>query len=97
LSDLVARANASVGLDVKRRYDAHGTLLRRSDQWPFLQRGVPAVWFFTGLHPDYHTPADGPERIDYAKLARVTRLIYETSWALAEQDGRPRFARPTSR
>ena len=97
LSDLVARANAAVGLEVKRRYDAHETLLRRSDQWPFLQRGVPAVWFFTGLHPDYHTPADASERIDYDKLARVARLIYETSWALAEGDDRPAFARPASR
>lgn len=95
LSEIVTRANAPVGLDVKRRYDAHPTLLRRSDQWPFLQRGVPAVWFFTGLHPDYHTPADRPDRIDYAKLARVARLVYRTSWAIAEQDGRPVLVRPT--
>jgi hypothetical protein len=54
-----------------RRYDNNSSnLLRRSDQWPFLQRGVPALFFHTGLHPDYHTMNDRPERIDYKKMER---------------------------
>ncbi len=61
-------------------------MIQRSDQWPFLQRGVPAVWFFTGLHPDYHSPADRPEKINYAKMARVVRLVHQTSWLLADRD-----------
>ena len=36
-------------------------LIRRSDSWPFIQKGVPAIWFHTGLHPDYHTVFDRPE------------------------------------
>jgi hypothetical protein len=88
LSDEVTRANSALGLEVKRRYDdSVANLIRRSDQWPFLQRGVPAVWFFTGLHPDYHTPADRPEKINYDKMARVVRLVHQTSWLLAERDG----------
>ena len=57
LSALVERVNkAGYGLDLKLRYDNNASnLLRRSDQWPFLQHGVPALWFHTGLHPDYHT------------------------------------------
>ena len=38
-------------------------LLRRSDQWPFLQKGVPSLFFHTGLHPDYRTVFDIPEKI----------------------------------
>ena len=63
-------------------------LLRRSDQWPFLQRGVPAVWFHTGLHPDYHTSNDRPEKINYEKMERIARLVHQVSWDLAQ--GPPR-------
>jgi hypothetical protein len=89
LSDEVTRANAALRLDIKRRYDdTSANLIRRSDQWPFLQRGIPAVWFFTGLHPDYHTPGDRSDKINYAKMARVVRLVHQTSWLLAEREGR---------
>ena len=95
LSDEVTRANSMLRLEIKRRYDdTAANLIQRSDQWPFLLRGVPAVWFFTGLHPDYHTPADRPEKINYAKMARVVRLVHQTSWLLAERDdGLPRVRR----
>src|SRR5207248_1499458 len=66
-------------------------LLRRSDHWPFLQKGVPAVFFHTGLHPDYHTPGDRPERIHYAKMERIVRLVHQASWDLAQQPDRPRL------
>jgi Zn-dependent M28 family amino/carboxypeptidase len=83
LSDEVTRANAAVRLEIKRRYDeTSANLIRRSDQWPFLRRGIPAVWFFTGLHPDYHTPADRSDKINYAKMTRVVRLVHQTSWLL---------------
>jgi len=51
-------ANQETGLELKFRYDNNSSnLMRRSDHWPFIQRGVPAVWVHTGLHPDYHTVA----------------------------------------
>jgi len=90
---LVQRANGALGLDLKPRYDNNASnLLRRSDHWPFLQRGVPALWFHTGLHPDYHTPYDRPEKINYDKMEKIARLVYQASWDLAQQDGRPRMA-----
>ena len=55
LSATVERANRStvgIGLELKMRYDNNSSnLLRRSDQWPFLQNGVPALWFHTGPAP----------------------------------------------
>ena len=71
LSDLVERVNKGThGLELKLRYDNNSSnLLRRSDQWPFLQNGVPALWFHTGLHPDYHTQYDRPEKINYENPA----------------------------
>jgi Zn-dependent M28 family amino/carboxypeptidase len=61
----------------------------RSDHLPYARAGVPALMFSTLLHPDYHTPADRAERIDYAKVARVARWMYATGWAVAEGPARP--------
>jgi hypothetical protein len=87
LADVGAISNA---LTLRMRYDNNASnLLRRSDHWPFLQNDVPAVWFHTGLHPDYHTPLDDPERIEYEKMTRIVRLVYQTSWDLSNAEGRP--------
>lgn len=94
LTAVVQQAAGGSGLRVLTRYDNNvSQLLRRTDIWPFLQRGVPAVTFNTGLHPDYHRPEDRPERIAYEKMARVVRLAHATSWRLATQDARPTLDR----
>ena len=51
--------------------------------------GVPALFFTTLLHPDYHTPFDNPDRIDLGKLTKMTRWMYATGRAVANADGRP--------
>jgi Zn-dependent M28 family amino/carboxypeptidase len=86
------KANGAFGLDLRFRYDNNASnLMRRSDHWPFLQKGVPALWFLTGLHPDYHTIHDRPERINYEKFETIARMVHQMSWDLANADGRPRF------
>jgi hypothetical protein len=88
------KANQPFGLDLKFRYDNNtSNLMRRSDHWPFLQKGVPALWFHTGLHPDYHTVNDRPERINYEKMEKIARMVHQMSWDLANADGRPRLDR----
>jgi Zn-dependent M28 family amino/carboxypeptidase len=47
-----------------------------SDYLAFSLRKIPVLWFFTGLHPDYHTPADEVDRIDMDKLVDMTKVIY---------------------
>lgn len=101
LAAAVDAANAATELTLRFRYDNNeSNLLRRSDHWPFLQSGVPGVWFHTGLHPDYHTPNDDPDRINYEKMTRIVRLVHQTSWDLANSDDRPALdgmgARPRS-
>jgi hypothetical protein len=83
-------ANSGIGLDLRFRYDNNASnLLRRSDHWPFMQYGIPAVWFLTGLHPDYHTIYDRPEKLNYQKFEKIVKLVYQESWTLAQQPGRP--------
>lgn len=95
LAKVLQAANSEIDLTLKMDYDNNASNLpRRSDQWPFLQRGVPAVFVHTGLHPDYHTTNDRPERIDYGKVERIARLVYQASWDLAQNEARPRMAKP---
>lgn len=63
--------------------------LYRSDHAPFLKQGIPAVFYTTLLHPDYHTPKDDPEHIDYKKLRKVTEWMYRTSWKVSNSTERP--------
>jgi Zn-dependent M28 family amino/carboxypeptidase len=92
LRNVISRLNSQTKLDVRFRYDFGAEdLLRRSDQWTFLQRGIPAVFFFAGLHPDYHTPRDTPEKINYPKLEKVTQLVYLSAFEIANQKVRPAY------
>jgi hypothetical protein len=60
-----------------------------------MQHGVPALWFLTGIHPDYHTTYDRADRINAAKMERVARLVHQLSWLVA-QEGIERFSSRSS-
>ncbi|MBA3296251.1 MAG: M28 family peptidase [Acidobacteria bacterium] len=94
LKEVIERANDTIGLTLRLRYDNNiSQLMRRSDHWPFLNTGVPAVWVHTGLHPDYHTPNDDADRINYPKMEKIGRLVYQASWDLANATSRPALDR----
>ncbi len=61
----------------------------RSDHLPYARVGIPSIMFSTLLHPDYHTPRDNPDRIDIAKLAKMTKWMYATGWIVATAAQRP--------
>jgi len=90
LTSAVERANARYKLTLKKNYDNNTSqLLRRSDSWPFLQHGVPAIWFHTGLHPDYHLTTDTADRINYEKMERIAKLVHQLTWDLAQASTKP--------
>ncbi|UOQ53949.1 M28 family peptidase [Hymenobacter cellulosivorans] len=60
----------------------------RSDHVPYVRAGIPGLFFTTLLHPDYHTPRDEASRIDITKLARMTRWMYATGWAVSNTPAR---------
>lgn len=68
----------------------------RSDYGPFRDAGIPFLFFSSGEHPDYHSPRDTPERVDYEKVTRVTALVGEVAWRVAamESDETPVFREP---
>jgi hypothetical protein len=65
----------------------------RSDQYSFHEAGVPALFIFAGPHADYHRVSDDAATLDYAKLARVGRLVLDAAMLLAESDSVPAFTR----
>src|SRR4029078_8736060 len=90
------KATEGTTLALRFRYDNNiSNLMRRSDHWPFIQRGVPGVWVHTGLHPDYHTPNDRPEKINYVKMEKVARLVHQMSWNIAQQEDKPKLTPPS--
>jgi Peptidase family M28/PA domain len=91
--DTVAQANRAIGLDLDDRFDHENALnvFFRSDQFPFLLHDIPAFWFFTGFHPDYHHVTDTPDKIDYSKMLKILQLSYLSAWSFANSAGYPAF------
>src|SRR4029079_10566027 len=90
ITAVVEKANAGIGLELKKRYDNNSSnLVRRSHQGPFLQRGVPAMGFITGLHPDYHTQYDRPEKINYVKMENIARPLRKVTGDSAKAEPKP--------
>src|SRR6185436_13897198 len=59
--------------------------IQRSDHWPFMEKGVPALFFTGGLHPDYHKPGDRLEKINFAKEERVGRILFSILAKVADR------------
>ena len=61
----------------------------RSDHFNYAVKGIPIVFWFDGVHEDYHQPGDHADKIDYQKMEKVTRTIFLTMWELADSKTRP--------
>ncbi|MGI8635727.1 MAG: M28 family metallopeptidase [Segetibacter sp.] len=61
----------------------------RSDHLPYARLGIPAIMYTTLLHPDYHTPQDNAENINYPKLKKMADWMYRTGYKVANADKRP--------
>ncbi|UPQ78956.1 M28 family metallopeptidase [Flavobacterium azooxidireducens] len=62
----------------------------RSDHYNFAKKGIPAIFYFNGVHDDYHKATDTPDKIDYPLLAKRTKLAFAVAWELANADERPK-------
>ena len=56
-----------------------------SDHYYYYKHNVPFMFFFTGLHKDYHQPGDNPDKSDFSKAARVSRLVFFTAGKIANE------------
>jgi Zn-dependent M28 family amino/carboxypeptidase len=84
--------NSFLKMDYDYKYDDPKDTNRfffRSDHFMYAQNGIPIVFWFDGVHEDYHQPTDHPDKIDYQKMEKVTRTIFLTMWELTELKERP--------
>jgi len=68
----------------------------RSDHYNFARRGVPILFFFNGVHEDYHEVTDSPEKINSEKEARILKLLFYLGNEIGNASKRPEW-RPESR
>jgi len=88
LGDVVDRM-AAAHPELRLTPAEHQGVYQASDHFPFAQRGVPALFFFSGEHPDLHTAADNPERADPDQAARIARLAFHVGLEAANAPARP--------
>lgn len=89
LAHRIAAGNPSLGLAIARDPLPDEEFFFRSDHIAFLKRGVPAIFFTTLIHPDYHAQSDEVEKIDADKTARIARLVFMLTHAVADSPQRP--------
>jgi Zn-dependent M28 family amino/carboxypeptidase len=85
----IAAAHPALGLTVAPDLWPEEQLFFRSDHFSFAAQEIPAIFFTTGLHDDYHRPSDEPDTIDNDKLTRVARLLFRFGHELANSPQRP--------
>ncbi|RZS94936.1 M28 family peptidase [Cecembia calidifontis] len=73
------------------RYDAEDDPNRfyyRSDHYNFAKHNIPVIFFFNGVHDDYHQPTDTVDKIEFPLMTKRTKLIFHTAWDLANRENR---------
>ncbi|MBB4119768.1 hypothetical protein GGR32_002074 [Mesonia hippocampi] len=78
-------------LELDYRYNADDDPNRfyyRSDHYNFAKHNIPVIFYFNGVHDDYHQPSDTPDKINYNLLSKRTQLIFYTAWELANRKER---------
>ncbi len=58
----------------------------RSDHYNFAEKGVPVIFYFNGVHADYHRPTDTPDKINYKLLSKRAQFVFHTAWEMANRN-----------
>ncbi|NNE00680.1 MAG: M28 family peptidase [Pirellulaceae bacterium] len=93
LDDIVEASNKSRGFDLFKVPSGYGP----SDHQSFYKAGVPVLFFFTGLHNDYHRPSDDFDKIDFGGMTRITDIVSDVTLQLAVRNNRPEYAETENR
>ncbi len=88
LDEIIDRSNARYQFKLFKVKTGYGP----SDHQSFYKAGIPILFFFTGLHNDYHRPTDDADKIDFAGTARITEMVADVALRLAVRAERPKYA-----
>ncbi len=82
----IAAITRAANKKIRFKLNDDNSVMGGSDHYNFYKKGVPFMFYFSGLHDDYHQVGDNPDRIDYNKAARVAQLVFHTAWQIANDD-----------
>lgn len=89
VSESVAKQYSDLEIDYKFNDENDpNRFYYRSDHYNFAKNNIPIIFYFNGVHEDYHKATDTPDKIEYELYAKRTRLIFHTAWEIANRDGR---------
>ncbi len=92
LQDISTQVNKKyTNLDLDYKYDDPNDPNRfyyRSDHYNFAKNNVPIIFYFNGVHEDYHKITDTPDKIEYDLMAKRAQLIFYTAWEIANREMR---------
>ena len=98
LGELSERVNRSyLNMQFNYNYDDPTDPQRfffRSDHFNYARKGIPIIFYFSGVHEDYHRPSDTPDKIDYRKMEKVARTVFVTAAEIANAPRRPVVDKP---
>jgi Zn-dependent M28 family amino/carboxypeptidase len=89
VKDLVTKSAEKTGLNVKVHH-SKGQYWSRSDQGSFSAKGVPCMFFFTGMHADYHKASDHADKVSYENMEKIGRTALLILVELANMDQVPK-------
>lgn len=91
LSESVNKKYVNLVFDYTYNDEAHpARLYYRSDHWNFAQKNIPIIFYFDGIHEDYHLPSDEVDKIEFDLLTLRVKGIFYTAWEIANRDQRIR-------
>jgi hypothetical protein len=89
LSESINKANTNLIFDYTYNDQNHpDRLYYRSDHWNFAKNNIPIIFYFDGIHEDYHRPTDQIEKIEFDLLAKRAQCVFYTAWEIANRDQR---------
>lgn len=89
ISEAVNEKHIGIALDYTfNAPDDPNRFYYRSDHYNFAKNNIPVIFYFTGVHEDYHKPGDDAHKIMYPKMAEIGKLVFHTAWELANRDAR---------
>ena len=92
LSERINKENLNIAFDYTYNDQNHpDQLYYRSDHWNFAKKNIPIIFYFDGIHEDYHKPSDEVEKIEFDLLEKRAQTVFFTAWEIANRENKPKI------
>jgi hypothetical protein len=84
--DISKKSSSLIAPGLEDKMEFRNRLRGGSDHYYFSEHGIPSLFYFEGMHKDYHQPTDTPDKILYDRMEKIVRVIFATTWELANRE-----------